>query len=639
MNNHVQGFSLLTKDDIHLFREGSHFRLYEKMGAKIISKDSVNGVYFCVWAPNAKSVSVIGDFNFWDKNAHSLFARSDGSGIWEGFIPGMKQGDTYKYFIRSNFNNYCVEKADPYAFHAETPEKTGSKVWGLDYEWNDSAWMRSRKEKSSVKAPVSIYEVHLGSWRRKPQENNRWLSYRETAAELADYCVEMGFTHVEFLPVMEHPFGASWGYQTLGYFAPTSRFGTPQDFMFLIDTLHRAGIAVILDWVPSHFPTDLHGLSFFDGTYLYEHADRRLGFHPDWKSAIFNYGRNEVKNFLISSALFWLDKYHIDGIRVDAVASMLYLDYSRREGQWLPNKYGGKENIEAIEFLKRFNHVVYENYDGVQTYAEESTSWPMVSKPTYLGGLGFGYKWNMGWMNDVLSYIKVDPVFRKYHHNKLTFSFLYAFSENFVLPFSHDEVTQGKGSLVGKMPGDEWQRFANLRLLIAYMYAHPGKKLLFMGSEFGQVREWSHEESLQWHVLQYYPHSGMQKWVKDLNRAYKENPPFFESDSGWEGFEWIDANDSDNSVLSFIRKSPSSQETVLCVFNFTPVPRHNYKVGVDRKGVWEEILNSDGIEYFGSGLGNMGFKETIDWGSHARPYSLDITIPPLGAVFFRYGRK
>lgn len=636
MDNNVQGFSLLTNDDIHLFREGSHFRLYEKMGSKIVSKDGINGVYFCVWAPNARSVSVIGDFNFWDKNAHHLFARTDASGIWEGFIPGMQQGDTYKYYIQSNFNNYNVEKADPYAFHAETPKKTGSKVWDIDYKWNDSNWMQSRKAKSSIKAPISIYEVHLGSWRRSPEEGNRWLSYREIAPLLADYCAEMGFTHVEFLPVMEHPFGPSWGYQSLGYFAPTSRFGTPQDFMFLIDTLHQAGIAVILDWVPSHFPTDLHGLAFFDGTYLYEHADRRLGFHPDWKSAIFNYGRNEVKNFLISSALFWLDKYHIDGIRVDAVASMLYLDYSRKQGEWLPNKYGGKENIEAIEFLKRFNHVVYENYDGVQTYAEESTSWPMVSKPTYLGGLGFGYKWNMGWMNDVLSYMKVDPVFRKYHHNKLTFSFLYAFSENFVLPFSHDEVTQGKGSLIGKMPGDEWQRFANLRLILAYMYAHPGKKLLFMGAEFGQVREWNHEESLEWHVLQFYQHSGMQRWVKDLNHAYKENHPFFDSDNSWEGFEWIDANDSDNSVLSFVRKSPSTNETILCIFNFTPVPRYNYKVGVDHKGKWDEILNSDGNEYFGSGMGNMGFKETIDWGAHGRPYCLDITIPPLGAVFFKF---
>lgn len=639
MDNRVQGFSLLTDADIHLFREGSHFRLYEKMGSKLISKDGVNGAYFCVWAPNAKTVSVIGDFNFWDKGAHILFKRGDSSGIWEGFIPGIKQGDTYKYFIVSNYNNYSVEKADPYAFHAETPRKTGSKVWDIDYKWSDASWMRNRKSKSAINAPMSIYEVHLGSWRRKPEENNRCLSYREIAHELADYCVEMGFTHVELLPVTEHPYTLSWGYQSLGYFAPTSRFGTPQDFMYMIDVLHNAGIAVILDWVPSHFPTDLHGLSFFDGTYLYEHADQRQGFHPDWKSAIFNYGRNEVQNFLISSALFWLDKYHIDGFRVDAVASMLYLDYSRKEGQWLPNKYGGKENIEAIEFLKRFNHVVYENYDGVQTFAEESTSWAMVSKPTYLGGLGFGYKWNMGWMNDVLSYIKVDPVFRKYHHNKLTFSFLYAFSENFILPFSHDEVTQGKGSLIGKMPGDEWQRFASLRLLIAYMYAHPGKKLLFMGSEFGQVREWNCEESLEWHVLQFSQHSGMQKWVKDLNKAYKENYPFFDDDYSWNGFEWIDANDTDNSVLTFVRKSPRTQETILCVFNFTPVPRHNYKVGVEHKGKWIEILNSDAIEYFGSGVGNMGFKETIDWGAHGRPYSLDISIPPLGAVFFKFEKE
>jgi 1,4-alpha-glucan branching enzyme len=443
----------------------------------------------------------------------------------------------------------------------------------------------------------------------------------------------MGFTHVELLPIMEHPFAPSWGYQSLGYFAPTSRFGTPQDFMYLVDCLHQAGIAVILDWVPSHFPADLHGLSFFDGTYLYEHADKRLGFHPDWKSAIFNYGRNEVKNFLISSALFWLDKYHADGIRVDAVASMLYLDYSRKDGEWVANKYGGKENLEAIAFLKRFNHVVYENYDGVQTYAEESTAWPMVSKPTYLGGLGFGYKWNMGWMNDVLSYMKVNPVFRKYHHNKLTFSFLYAFSENFVLPFSHDEVTQGKGSLIGKMPGDEWQRFANLRLLFAYMYAHPGKKLLFMGGEFGQVREWLHEESLEWHVLQFWQHLGLQKFVKDLNKVYKENPAFYEKDYGWDGFEWVDANDSDNSIISFVRRN--DKETILCVLNFTPIPRYNYKVGVYKKGRWQEILNSDAEEYFGSGLGNLGYKDSLDWSAHGKPYCLDITIPPLGAVFFK----
>jgi len=639
MDNKVQGFSLLTKDDTYLFREGSHFRLYEKMGSKIIVKDGVSGAYFCVWAPNAKTVSVIGDFNFWDKGSHHLIMRGDGSGIWEGFIPGLKQGDTYKYFIVSNFNNYSVEKADPYAFHAETPSKTGSKLWDLSYQWQDSDWMKSRKQKSLTNAPVSIYEVHLGSWRRKPEENNRFLSYRESADALAEYCKDMGFTHVELLPVMEYPFDPSWGYQTTGYFAPTSRFGSPQDFMYFVDTLHKAGIAVILDWVPSHFPQDQHGIYYFDGTHLYEHADRRQGFHPDWKSAIFNYGRNEVKNFLISSALFWLDKYHIDGIRVDAVASMLYLDYSRKDGQWVANKYGGKENIDAIEFLKRFNYVVYENYDGAQTYAEESTSWPMVSKPTYLGGLGFGYKWNMGWMNDVLSYIKTDSVFRKFKHNKLTFSFLYAFSENFVLPFSHDEVTQGKGSLVGKMPGDEWQRFANLRLLTAYMYSHPGKKLLFMGSEFGQVGEWNFNTSLEWHVLQFAPHAGMQKWIKDLNKTYKETPAFFENDNSWEGFHWISADDTENSVLSFTRMSKTTGETVLCLLNFTPVPRYNYRIGVPQKGRWEEILNSDAQVYFGSGVGNFGFKDTDDINSHGLPCSLEVSLPPLGAVFFKYKKS
>ncbi|AKL98116.1 1,4-alpha-glucan branching protein GlgB [Endomicrobium proavitum] len=636
MENKVQTFSLLTEDDIHLFREGSHFRLYEKMGSKLVSKDGVDGAYFCVWAPNAKSVCVTGDFNSWSRQSHPLILRSDGSGIWEGFIAGLKQGDAYKYFITSNFNNYSVEKADPYAFHFETPKKTASKLWKLDYSWSDSVWMNSRKQKNANNAPISIYEVHLGSWRRKPEDNDRYLTYTEIADSLADYCRDMGFTHVELLPVMEHPFDPSWGYQSLGYFAPTSRFGTPQDFMYLVDKLHREKIAVILDWVPSHFPFDEHGLAFFDGTCLYEHADKRQGFHPDWKSAIFNYGRNEVKDFLISSALFWLDKYHIDGLRVDGVASMLYLDYSRKEGEWLANKYGGKENLEAIEFIKRLNHVVYENYDGVQTYAEESTSWPMVSKPTYLGGLGFGYKWNMGWMNDVLSYMQVDPVFRKYHHGKLTFSFIYAFSENFVLPFSHDEVANGKGSLISKLPGDKWRQFANLRVLFAYMYSHPGKKLLFMGGEFGQFKEWDFNGSLDWHLLAYPENSGVKKFVRDLNSVYKQNPALFENDLSWEGFSWVDANDSDNSIITFIRKAPKAKEAVLCIFNFTPIPRHNYKIGVDYKGKWEEILNSDAKEYFGSGVGNLGFKETKDFGAHAKPYSLEVSIPPLAAVFFRY---
>jgi 1,4-alpha-glucan branching enzyme len=636
MYNPTENYSLISSGDEYLFKEGSHYRMYEFMGSRVVEKDGRSGVYFCVWAPNAKYVSVIGDFNYWDNSTHPLFLRQDASGIWEGFIAGVKEGDSYKYFINSVHNAYEAEKADPFAFHAETPKKTASKVWGLKYDWNDSGWMQNRKNKNARNAPVSIYEVHLGSWRRKPEEGNRFLTYREIAELLPAYCVEMGFTHVEFLPVMEHPFYASWGYQTTGYFAPTSRYGTPQDFMFLIDKLHQAGIGVFLDWVPSHFPTDLHGLAFFDGTHLYEHADSRLGFHPDWKSAIFNYGRNEVKNFLISSALFWLDKYHADGIRVDGVASMLYLDYSRKDGEWLTNKYGGKENIEAIEFLKRFNHVVYENYGDSVTIAEESTSWSLVSHPTYLGGLGFGAKWNMGWMNDTLSYFKTDPLYRSCVHNKLTFSFLYAFSENFVLPFSHDEVTQGKGSLIGKMPGDEWQRFANLRLLTGYMYAHPGKKLLFMGSEFGQVREWNHDESLEWHVLQFWQHLGMLEWMKNLNKTYKEEACLFENDYSWDGFEWIEPNDAANSVLIFLRKAPSTKEQILCAFNLTPVPRHNYRVGVGLKGRWDEILNSDAEKYFGSNVGNMGFKNTDDISAHGRPYSLDISIPPLAAVYFKY---
>ena len=487
---------------------------------------------------------------------------------------------------------------------------------------------------------MSIYEIHLGSWRRKPEENHRILSYREIAPLLRDYCLEMNFTHVEFLPVMEHPFYASWGYQTTGYFAPTSRYGTPQDLMYMIDILHQAHIGVILDWVPSHFPTDSHGLAKFDGTCLYEHSDRRQGYHPEWKSAIFNYGRNEVKNFLTSSALFWLDKYHADGIRVDAVASILYLDYSRKDGEWVANKYGGKENIDAIEFLKRLNHVVYENHNDVQMIAEESTAWSMVSKPTYLGGLGFGFKWNMGWMNDTLRYFKTDPIFRKYRHTNLTFSLLYAFSEQFILPFSHDEVTQGKGSLIGKMPGDEWQQFANLRLLIGYMYGHPGKKLLFMGSEFGQKREWSHDFSLEWHVLQFYQHSAMQKWVKDINAMYKKELALFEDDNSWNGFEWIDCNDAENSVLSFIRKSPATGEIIVCVYNFIPVPKYKYRLGVPKSGYWKEILNSDSNIYYGSNIGNLGGVNTYDYSTHTRPYTIEISLPPLAAIFFKYqGQK
>lgn len=635
MDNKVRGATRISETDVYLFREGSHFKLYEKLGSHLMTIDGKKGTYFAVWAPNAVQVSVVGDFNYWDRGAHQLNPRWDGCGIWEGFIPGLEKGAIYKYFIRSHVNDYAVEKGDPYAYHWETPEKTGSIVWDLEYAWNDAAWMKGRGEKNRMDAPMSIYELHLGSWRRKPEEGNRYLSYREIAEYLPAYCAEMGFTHVELLPVMEHPFDPSWGYQTTGYFAPTSRFGTPQDFMFLIDKLHEAGVGVILDWVPSHFPADQHGLSFFDGTCLYEHEDPRKGFHPDWKSSIFNYGRHEVRNFLISSALFWLENYHIDGLRVDAVASMLYLDYSRKAGEWEPNCFGGNENLEAIEFLKRFNHSVYENFPDVQTFAEESTAWPMVSKPTYAGGLGFGMKWNMGWMNDMLRYFKQDPMYRRYHHDNLTFSFMYAFSENFVLPFSHDEVTQGKGSMVGKMPGDEWQRFAGLRLLLGYMYGHPGKKLLFMGTEFGQVREWSHAESLEWHVLQFGYHKGMHDWVRDLNKVYRSERALHEVDFDWGGFEWVDFRDSAQSIISFIRKSRSGNEVVLGVFNFTPVYRTNYRVGVPRGGYWQEILNSDAGVYGGSDKGNWGGFNADHISVHGREWSLNLNVPPMSAVFFK----
>lgn len=635
MENIVKQTTLFTEQDIYLFKEGSHFRLYNNLGSRIMEIDGVKGTYFAVWAPNAESVSVIGNFNCWDKNTHPLNPRWDSSGIWEGFIPALGKGEIYKYFVKFRDSGNGAEKGDPFAYHWETPQKTGSIIWDLDYQWNDSGWMSGRKNINNLNAPVSIYEVHIGSWRRKPEEGNRFLNYREAAHYMADYCRDMGFTHVELLPIMEHPFYASWGYQTVGYFAPSSRYGTPQDFMYFIDHLHQNGIGVILDWVPSHFPTDLHGLSNFDGTYLYEHEDVRKGFHPDWKSSIFNYGRHEVRDFLISSAIFWLDKYHIDGLRVDAVASMLYLDYSRKEGEWIPNQYGGRENIEAVEFLKRLNHAVYENYPDVQTMAEESTAWPMVSKPTYLGGLGFGMKWNMGWMNDTLTYFSQDPVYRKYFHEQLTFSLWYAFSENFLLPFSHDEVTQGKGSLVGKMPGDEWQRFANLRLMFGYMFGHPGKKLIFMGLEFGQVREWHHDESLEWHVLQFNFHEGARRWVKDLNHMYRAEPALFEIDFSWDGFEWIDFHDVQNGVISFVRKARNSNDIILCICNFTPLTRHNYRVGMPRGGYWKEILNSDSPYYSGSGVGNMGGFDADHLPANGREWSLNLKLPPLGIMFFK----
>jgi 1,4-alpha-glucan branching enzyme len=628
-------FSLLTDQDIYLFKEGNHSNLYDKLGSHLVSVDGTEGTYFAVWAPNAERVSVIGDFNQWSKESHPLKKRDDGSGIWEGFIPGLRPGTIYKYHLLSKYNDYRVDKGDPFAFFWECPPKTGSIVWGLDYEWNDGEWMRNRHLPNSLEAPWAIYEVHLGSWRRVPEEGNRFHTYREMAPSLVEYVKEMGFTHVEFLPVMEHPFYGSWGYLTTGYFAPTARFGSPQDFMYLIDRLHQNGIGVILDWVPSHFPDDEHGLVFFDGTSLYEHQDPKKGFHPEWKSYIFNHGRNEVKAFLTSSALFWLDRYHADGLRVDAVASMLYLDYGRKDGEWIPNEHGGKENIDAIAFIKRLNEAVYSDHPDIQTIAEESTAWPMVSRPIYVGGLGFGMKWNMGWMHDTLDYFSKDPLYRKYSHHQLTFSLWYAFYENFILSLSHDEVVFGKGSLLRKMPGDDWQRFANLRLLFGYMYGHPGKKLIFMGGEFGQWNEWYHEVSLDWHLLQYSSHHGAQRWVKDLNHFYRTEPALYEFDFGQEGFEWIDFHDSEKSIISFLRKGRNADDMILVVCNFTPVPRHNYRVGVPRCGFWREVLNSDAQIYGGGGYGNFGGVEATPVPSHGQYNSLSLTLPPLGVLFFR----
>jgi 1,4-alpha-glucan branching enzyme len=627
--------SLLTDHDIYLFKEGSHFHLFDKLGSHPLSVEGMEGTHFSLWAPNAERVSVVGDFNGWNKETHPLSVRWDGSGIWEGFIPGVSHGDVYKYHLDSRYHSYSVDKGDPFAFRWECPPKTASMVWTLNYEWRDEDWMKYRKYHNSLESPFSIYEVHLGSWRRAPEEGNRFMTYREIAPYLADYAKEMGFTHVEFLPVMEHPFYGSWGYQMVGYFAPTSRYGTPQDFMYLIDHLHQNNIGVILDWVPTHFPDDQHGLSYFDGTYLYEHADPKKGYHPDWKSYIFNHGRNEVKAFLTSSGLFWLKKYHIDGLRVDAVASMLYLDYGRREGEWIPNEYGGKENVEAVNFIKRFNGAIYQEQPDVQTIAEESTAWPMVSRPTYVGGLGFGMKWNMGWMHDTLDYFSKDPIHKKYHHNQLTFSIWYAFFENFVLSLSHDEVVYGKGSLIRKMPGDDWQKFANLRLLFGYMFGHPGKKLIFMGGEFGQWNEWYHESSLDWHLLEYPPHQGLQRWVRDLNHLYKYEPALHELDFGLAGFEWIDFHDWEGSIISFLRKGKNPGDLFLVVCNFTPIPRHHYRIGVPKAGFWRESLNSDSKIYGGSGHGNFGGLEASSIPSHGKNHSLNLCIPPLGILFFK----
>jgi 1,4-alpha-glucan branching enzyme len=623
--------SLLTPFDIHLFNEGTHSHLYEKLGAHL-SKDP-EGAWFAVWAPNADSVSVIGDFNGWNRNANMLVPREQ-SGIWEGFIPGVKHGALYKYHVHSRVTRAGADKADPFAVYAEQPPRQASIAWDLSYGWGDAEWLSGRSRANGRQAPWSVYEVHLGSWMRVPEEDDRWLDYRELAPRLADYAHRLGFTHVEFMPVMEHPFYGSWGYQVTGFFAPTSRYGTPQDFMFLVDHLHQHGIGVILDWVPSHFPSDEFGLQSFDGTHLYEHADPRLGVHPDWGSSIFNYGRNEVRGFLLSSALYWLNRYHADGLRVDAVASMLYLDYSRKPGQWLPNKFGGRENLEAVDFLRRFNIEVYKEHPDVQTIAEESTAWPLVSRPTYLGGLGFGMKWDMGWMHDTLAYMSKDPVHRRFDHHQLTFRMLYAFTENYMLPLSHDEVVHGKGSLLSKMPGDDWQKFANLRLLLAYMYAMPGKKLLFMGAEFGQWREWNHEESLDWHLLDQPMHSGISRWTGDLNRVMRDEKPLHELDFDPAGFAWIDGSDAEQSVISFLRRS-TRDELIIAVFNFTPVPRYNYQIGAPLPGRWLELLNSDAPIYGGSGQGNLGGVDAAPVGRHGHLHSLTLTLPPLGALFLK----
>ena len=625
--------TLLSEDDLYLFGEGTHHRLYEALGAHPGSVEGKAGTWFAVWAPNAEAVFVRGDFNGWSDSSHPLRPRA-ASGVWEGFIPGVGSGSLYKYHIVSKRDGYRVDKADPFAFFGESPPEKASIVRELAYEWSDGEWMAARGGRSRLSDPIAVYEVHIGSWRRNPKEGGR-LTYQELARELPEYVSRMGFTHVELLPVMEHPFYGSWGYQTTGFFAPTSRYGTPQDFMALIDRLHQHGIGVILDWVPSHFPSDEHSIGYFDGTHLYEHADPRRRVHPDWDSLLFDYSRGEVCSFLASSALFWLDKYHIDGLRVDAVASMLHLDFSRKEGEWVPNEYGGRENLDAIAFLKRLNEVVYENYPDVQTYAEESSAWPLVSRPVENGGLGFGMKWDMGWMNDTLDYMAKDPIHRKHHHDRLTFRILYAWSENFLLPLSHDEVVYGKRSLLEKMPGDEWQKFANLRLLLALQYAQPGKKLLFMGGEFGQRNEWYHEAGLDWHLLDQPEHAGVQRLVQDLNGLYRREPALHERDVEEAGFEWVDCSDSAQSVISFLRKGSSTEDEVLVVCNFTPLPRHGYPVGVPRAGRWEEVLNSDAAEYGGSGIGNLGGVEAETRPIHDRPCRLDLTLPPLGAVFLK----
>jgi len=630
----VEVYSRFTDFDIGLFKSGKHFKLYEKLGSHVIEFNGVTGTYFAVWAPNANYVSVIGNFNGWNKATHALYVRWDGSGIWEGFIPHVGNGEIYKYFINST-NGEDLEKADPFALRWEVAPRTASIIADTFYEWKDAAWMKDRHRHNALNKPWSVYEMHVGSWARSPESPDEFLTYDQLADKLVPYIKEMGFTHVEFMPLMEHPYYPSWGYQITGFFAASARYGTPQQMMSLVEKLHEAGIGVILDWVPSHFPGDAHGLYKFDGSHLYEHADPRKGFHPDWKSYIFNYGRNEVRAFLISNAIFWLDRYHVDGLRVDAVASMLYLDYSRNHGEWEPNIYGGNENLEAISFLKEFNEVVYSNFPDVQTIAEESTSFTGVSRPVYTGGLGFGMKWMMGWMHDSIKYFSNDPIYRKYHHNQITFSLIYAFTENFMLPFSHDEVVYGKGSMLRKMPGDEWQQFANLRLLYSYMFTHPGSKLLFMGAEFGQGTEWNFERSLDWYLLEYPNHQGIKEVIKTLNQLYKDEPALYEKGFDVNGFEWVDGGNANDSILIYNRKGNDEANDLVIVLNMTPMPHHGFRVGVNTTGKWVEIFNSDAKKFWGSGVDNPKpvKTETVNW--HGRENSIKIEIPPLAAIVFK----
>ncbi len=627
---------VLTDFDLHLIGEGTHYKNYEKLGSHVKTIDGIRGVHFAVWAPNAKNIGVVGDFNNWDGRCHPMRGLGS-SGIWEIFIPGLDEGTVYKYEIKSKYYKHQELKADPFSFCFEVRPKSAAIVYEIEnrHKWGDSEWLTARTQKNWLQAPMSVYEVHLGSWMRVPEQGDRFPTYVELAENLVPYVKGLGFTHIELMPMTEHPFDASWGYQTLGYYAPTSRFGKPADFMHFIDACHQNGIGVIVDWVPAHFPKDGHGLGFFDGTCLYEHADPRQGEHKDWGTLIFNYGRNEVRNYLISNALFWLDKYHIDGLRVDAVASMLYLDYSREPGQWIPNKYGGNENLEAIDFIKKFNEVVHQYHPGVLTIAEESTSWTGVSKPTYLGGLGFDMKWNMGWMHDTLEYFSNDPIHRKFHANDLTFSMLYAFTENFVLPFSHDEVVYGKRSLLNKMTGDMWQKFANLRALYGYLYGHPGKKLLFMGAEFGQWDEWNFDKSLDWHLLQYEQHIKLKKYLTDLNALYRTEAALYEVDYEWRGFEWIDFRDADNSVLSFIRKTKEGDDFLVFVLNLTPVPRQDYRIGVPKGGSYRELMNSDSALYWGSNMGNSGGVSADEIEVYGRKYSLKLILPPLSCLILK----